>query len=228
VQFPWRFGTFQALSTAWLVAFALAPADEEPDASRWLTRLRKQPALLLPVILLASVPALHLSYRLVDTRHYVFDEKLALSWRVQSKILTEYMPRGIPAKTWKEIMLPRGSAQHASLGAPGQLDEQAWSSTTRRFRVTTRQTNRLQLGTFYYPGWKAQLDGEPVDIEVSQPLGNISVALPAGTHEVVVRFTATPDRKIGAVLSGVGALGLAVGLALETLRRLRQRRRTQG
>ena len=77
-----------------------------------------------------------------------------------------------------------------------------------RFDVASDESFTLRLFLFQFPGWRADVDGTPVTIEVAQPEGFITVPVPAGDHEVVVRFGTTPARTVGWLLSGVGGLAL--------------------
>lgn len=77
-----------------------------------------------------------------------------------------------------------------------------------RFRVETPKKFTLRLYTFYFPGWRAYLDGERVEIDVAAPEGFITLAVPEGTHEVLVRFENTPPRRTGLVMSAAAAIAL--------------------
>jgi len=67
--------------------------------------------------------------------------------------------------------------------------------------------------TFYFPGWKAEIDGQPVPITVTDPHGQISVDAPAGRHHLVVWFGSTPIRTIANVLSVCSAIVLCLVVA---------------
>ncbi len=82
-----------------------------------------------------------------------------------------------------------------------------------RFWVTTSQEFILRLYTFYFPGWRAYVDGERVKIEVARPEGFITLEVPEGTHEVTVRFEDTLPRQLGWLLSVASAIALAIILA---------------
>lgn len=73
------------------------------------------------------------------------------------------------------------------------------------FRVDTPRSFILRLYTFYFPGWQAYVDGESVEIEIARPEGFITVQVPEGTHDVLVRFEDTKPRRLGGAVSG-GAL----------------------
>jgi len=74
---------------------------------------------------------------------------------------------------------------------------------------------KLILADNYYPGWKAALDGKPIEIKREQYLFR-GVAVPAGRHKVVFRYE--PDSvKYGAIFSLVSLISL-VGLVIWNLR----------
>jgi len=71
----------------------------------------------------------------------------------------------------------------------------------------------LRVLTFYWPGWTAYLDGAPVPIQVTQPEGFIAVAIPAGSHSLVLRLQNTPTQRLSWIVSAI-ALALLLGLML--------------
>ncbi len=83
-----------------------------------------------------------------------------------------------------------------------------------RLSVSTTEPFLLRLYTFYFPGWHAYVDGEEVEIEMGRPEGFITFWVPAGEHEVLVRFEDTPPRIIGWAISAVGLVSLIVALIL--------------
>jgi hypothetical protein len=70
----------------------------------------------------------------------------------------------------------------------------------------------VRLKTYYYPGWVARLDGEPVPLS-SDELGAQLISVPPGRHTVETRFVSTPPRTFAAVLTTLGSLTV-FGLAL--------------
>ena len=71
----------------------------------------------------------------------------------------------------------------------------------------------LRVLTFYWPGWTAYLDGARVPIQVTNPEGFISVAVPAGSHALRLRLEDTPARRLSWIIS-TAALLLLLGLML--------------
>jgi len=91
-----------------------------------------------------------------------------------------------------------------------------------RFSVTANEAFHLRLYLFDFPGWQAYVDGSLVPIEIAHPEGFITVAVPVGQHEVVVRFESTPIRDLAWGLSGLGVVVLLATMAHVSLRDRRQ------
>ena len=83
-----------------------------------------------------------------------------------------------------------------------------------RFAVYMPEKFVLRLFTFYFPGWRAYVDGEEVEIKIGDPEGFITLKVPAGEHEVVVQFEDTPPRTAGWIISAAGLMALVIALAL--------------
>jgi hypothetical protein len=96
------------------------------------------------------------------------------------------------------------------LGEQGLLSSRMWVKSARGFA--------LRLHAFYFPGWKAYIDGEEVPVYPSGELALLSVNVPEGEHEVLVRFEDTDPRLVGNVVSLLVVLGL-IGFAIFRWRR---------
>ena len=70
---------------------------------------------------------------------------------------------------------------------------------------------RARYLAFYYPGWRATVDGDSVPIAPTEPDGLISFDVPAGHHTIRIRFGETPLRLLADALS---LLSLLILLAL--------------
>ncbi|MBE9508142.1 MAG: hypothetical protein IMY86_08835 [Chloroflexi bacterium] len=83
-----------------------------------------------------------------------------------------------------------------------------------RFAVSTSREFILRLYTFYFPGWRAYVDGEEVGIDVAGPEGFITFRVPAGEHDVLVRFEDTPPRTGGWIIAAAGLVMLILAVLL--------------
>ena len=81
------------------------------------------------------------------------------------------------------------------------------------FAIQARDAFALRVLTFDWPGWTAYLDGAQVPIQVTDPEGFISVAVPAGNHTLTLRLEQTPARRLGWLMS-CAALVILLGLRL--------------
>ncbi len=64
---------------------------------------------------------------------------------------------------------------------------------------------------FYFPGWRAELNGRSHPLTASQPEGLIQVDLPAGEHRLQVEFGPTPLRQGATAVSWFSLLLLIIG-----------------
>ncbi len=85
------------------------------------------------------------------------------------------------------------------------------------------QPFRLTVNRFYYPGWRAWVDGEPVEAVPESERGRLTFPVPAGKHHVAVRFGEMPLRLAADVLSGLSLLALAGVVLLPSLLQRRGR-----
>jgi len=82
--------------------------------------------------------------------------------------------------------------------------------THDRFHTESHKPFLLRLFTFYWPGWRASVDGRQVEIQLGRPEGFIIVPVPAGGHTVEVRLGSTPPRTAGALVSLLALLALLI------------------
>jgi len=76
-----------------------------------------------------------------------------------------------------------------------------------RYAFAAERPFVARFQTFYFPGWRATLDGEPVDIQIAAPYGLIEVPIPAGEHEMLLCFGETPLRQLADPSSPIVAPG---------------------
>ncbi|MCX7682347.1 MAG: 6-pyruvoyl-tetrahydropterin synthase-related protein, partial [Anaerolineae bacterium] len=83
-----------------------------------------------------------------------------------------------------------------------------------RIFIVTPRNFLLRLYTFYFPGWRAYIDGQEAEIQIAGPEGFITVWVTRGKHEVLVRFEDTPPRTAGWLISAAGAGILCLALVV--------------
>jgi hypothetical protein len=101
----------------------------------------------------------------------------------------------------------------------GRISGQTSDALHATARVEAVSPVRLVFYNYYFPGWRATVNGAPAEIRPEGPNGLIGLDLPAGTHDVRVEFGTTAPRVVGAILSAIGLLGLIGLLVLDRRRR---------
>ncbi len=99
---------------------------------------------------------------------------------------------------------PSGPAV-ALLQGSGSARVKEWSPNLRQIELELEAPALVELRTFYFPGWGCVLDSAEVPLEISAQ-GRLQIAAPVGAHQLICRFSDTPDRTAGARISLVAAL----------------------
>lgn len=99
--------------------------------------------------------------------------------------------------------------------APGNIVHiESWTANEKRFATQEAGPTALALRLLNYPGWTVQVDGKTISPGAAPETAQMLVALPAGAHQVEVRFTSTWDRITGAIISAIFGILLAAYMFL--------------
>jgi hypothetical protein len=231
-QFPWRLLAPASFVTAFLAAAGLAqvvavlPGAKRAEAAKKTINLPVSSALFLAALGIGflSLPYLYpyqpcdlpASPGLADVTAYQQD------WGTLGVTSAgEYLP------VWVRQPPTGVPFPGADLGAPlsakldnGKLPPEmqvlasAGGPTWARLRLFLPEARQIAFHVFDFPGWEAQIDGQPAAITPEPPLGRISLTLPAGEHQLDLHFGNTPPRRIGEWMSLAGLIAcLLVGAA---------------
>jgi hypothetical protein len=237
-EFPWRLLGLVNLGLAFLAGAAClgaatlpspTPIGREADApsdinhSVAVRRLRGAfPVLATLAVLAGSTvylyparPFDHYGERLADLAGYELTTRT-----IGLTTLGEYVPR------WVEKMPTSSPLAEAMLAgaSPAELEKldrdnlPAGANAVLIGRTASSETYQLEsavpfqmrLRTFYFPGWQANLDGQPVPITMEPGTGLITVTVPAGSHELHVWFGNTPLRTASDAVSAIAVAGLVL------------------
>jgi hypothetical protein len=201
LQFPWRFLSLAAVSTALLCGF--------PFLLRALRDRR-----LANGLMFATIAALFLTgfahaspegFLEVEGDDY---SPATIAARGIQATARQFEP--IWLQTWPETPAPHGRLLLLSEQGQVRVLESHLTSTRYNWLLEATSPVQLRVATFYFPGWRLTVDGQPRALTVQNPYGLIDFSLEAGVHEVEVTFGHTPVRWLAEGLS-VGAL-LLLGL----------------
>lgn len=224
-QFPWRLLSPATFALAILVGGAIAALENTS------TRKLAAPivaALVTVAFFVASVPSLYPRYNPPQAPNPTLTDVTAYQQQSHALGVTsagEYVPRWAvdpprrPAFPGMDEGAPLAAkVDSASLPPGATITPLQERPTAARWRVSAAEDWAPVILTFYFPGWRATVDGRPVPVEPTGPQGLIRFAVPAGEHVVTLRFVETPVRLAGDVLSAL-ALGALIVLAVTAWRR---------
>jgi len=219
MQFPWRFLAWMALPSA-LMAGSVQEA-------LWARLRALALVLLVPLIVVSSVA--NARPILSDVKEADISPLGSMSFEMTTGAIgtaaaAEYLPgwaksllNSTPIAL--ERMLGEGTVPLSPWLSPGMQVQQTERSPYRStYRVQAAQAGDLVLGTVYFPGWQVFVDGQPVKVGYHDPYGLVKIALPAGEHQVELRFVETRLRTAFDLVSAAALLAL-LGLGVYQLRR---------
>jgi len=210
VQFPWRWMSVLAIPFAFFISAAIVQKRARGYSAA---------AMIAAVLAILACTATYM------VRHTWWDSEdvpvllEALQNDQGFEGVDEYDPLGddhslLPEKSERVMVTPTPEAE-AGLKSPAEVTVQRWTAARKEMRISTREPAVLKLRLLDYPAWRVEVNEAVVVPEQSGETGQITLPLGAGSSHVVVRFIRTPDRTIGAVISGVSAL---IALLLFALR----------
>lgn len=82
----------------------------------------------------------------------------------------------------------------------------SFQSNTIRFEVSAKTPSTIQVNTIYFPGWKFFLDEEEIPITYDNPKGLIQLTIKEGNHRLKGKFTETPIRVLGNMMTLVSGM----------------------
>ena len=179
IQFPWRM----------LAAFIFVPPIL---LTYFLSKLQRKSLVVLFVLIICilSFPQLYgKDYTQYPESFYTFTPQ-NLDAVVMNTIWTG-RSEDYPVKSQKwDIVEGKGAILSSKV-----------SNSIRTYQVAARTQIRMVDYTFYFPGWKVYVDGNPVTIEFQNPdyRGVITYLVPSGNHTVIVKYTDTKVRLLGKI-----------------------------
>jgi hypothetical protein len=209
--FPWRLSAVIGLSVSLLIG-ALVPAVERSARS---SRARIVLVAFVAAVLIWNGLARLKPQRLDNPRG---DLTLGQMARFETNthslgfgFLSEYLPLTV------QTLVPK--LDRTSATAPPSIALESYGAQRIALRVSSFQPETVLLRVFHFAGWQATLDGKPLALFPSTPLGLLTMNLPAGAHRVEVWFGDTLPRQIGAIVSIAAALAFFAATVWLMIRR---------
>jgi len=217
LQFPFRLLTlvvlFLSLVAAGVVAALLPEEDDRKHIDGNGVQLAPAVLVLALAIVLASYPFTRPEHTPVTARDQsvqaVIDFEVKYSDMRGQTSYADAPPTDTPKVSAyledKPIPLAR------IIAGEGSVRSLHHGAGSERVHVIAQTPSTLQFYTYYYPGWKATVNGQDTEIRAEGTYALITLDLPAGEHDVGIRFTNTTLRTAATLISILVAI-LLIGL----------------
>jgi 6-pyruvoyl-tetrahydropterin synthase related domain len=203
LQFPWRWVQVMELSLCFLIGSIFAGRNISAvglsgRGGRWI------------IFLLVAISVA--SFLTISTADIT--AKKTLYAKIGPETVSRHMAVGIEyVPVWtsdidKVFLEKTGRVSVLSGNAVPRVVE--WKSERRLIDIRAYTRALLKVSTFYYPGWRASLDGAPVAITAENGTDAMVVDVPRGTHTLGLTFEDTPLRRFSWILSFCSFLILAL------------------
>lgn len=218
VQFPWRFIGRASLPLALLVGAVLLPlgGDGLPDkgrSSRPRSRVhRLLSVVVVAVLILAAFPGTYPPKGYCPMEPYPMMQDVHQYERNTGLVGVDPVGAYFPVWVQKRPTESPLEDQYAGEGLVARFDASAipdggrileadYGPNRARVVVESPEPFRARYLSFYFPGWRASVDGERVNVTPSDSLGLLTFEVPPGRHVVTVGFGETPLRLAADVFS---------------------------
>jgi hypothetical protein len=103
------------------------------------------------------------------------------------------------AQAGDTMTIPRLDA--ASLPAGAQVTQTQYSFTRTTMSIESPTAFTAVFNWYFFPGWRARLDGHALELHPTGEHGLVSAHIPAGSHQLTIWFGETPLRLAADVVS---------------------------
>jgi uncharacterized membrane protein len=189
IQFPVRWFTLVSLGAALLAAMALV------FIARHLQSSYLRGALVAGVILLNLLISWLVIARAPFQRE-VFQQRISSYTDVR-----EYHPRWWDQQRHGEL----DAAPAVLISGKATVEPLDEAGITQSYRIQAEEDSRFKFRTLYFPGWQAQIDGQPAAMAANEE-GHIQLDVTPGEHLLTLRLRDTAAQTAGKLVSGVSLL----------------------
>ena len=219
VQFPWRLLAMTAFTMSAVAGSLLARSDDQAEQVEFPSRQSPNLQSPAPIYLLALVVILgSFSYTLpqyTDIPEWAEKPLAIVNWargsvvdRVGMVAVTEEQPQTSPMVQQYLDGEPLNVA--GIIAGQGTLETLHHGGGSDKVRVVAQEPVTVQFYTYEYPGWQVTLDGQPLEHRYEPPFGLVTVDVPPGEHTLLLRMGSTLPRTLGAIISGLALMVIAV------------------
>lgn len=207
LQFPWRFLTFGAFFISVVASYSIFLLSRLFEKYKWSNNI----SMLFIIFLSASIILVNQKYfkpqKFLNTNDRLLTSYDEIAWRI-SRSSFEFIPKGVQTTKSdinttipliKKETLPQKTYEIVTGSGKIQISKNNFLEKT--FYIDAFSNIKFRLNTYFFPGWKAYLDGKQVFIDDFNDLKLITVNISKGKHEIKFILGETNVRKIADVIS---------------------------
>lgn len=167
-------------------------------------------SLLLGII---SLTVILLDIKYVAYAYFIPQQKLMPVQTENSNL--EHLPKWAD----KEHSYSNTTNKIAIMHGDGTFEINVWKSAERTIKIIAREPIVAKIQTFYFPGWKAYLDGTEIAVQIESETGAMLLDIPKGEHILELKFVDTPVRYYGKLISLLSLIAIGCYLVIEKIRK---------
>ncbi len=184
-QFPWRLLAFAGSLVAFLSGSILVVIKN------------KKHQLLITILIVISIISLNFNYFKPKefnnpNDHYYTDRNLIKD--SLGDVLPDYLPK--------------------TAVKPEKPSLQLFNLQQSTYNFSIDQTQTVTINQFYFPGWQARLNDQPLKLQPDQTTGLITFKLEKGDHQIDLQLAKTPIQRTADLISLVSWL-IVLGIILK-------------
>jgi hypothetical protein len=116
-------------------------------------------------------------------------------------IWVRQLPRESPLEDYYQENEPVSRLAQEYLPPEAVVEWANYGVNHMEFGITAPTPYQLVINTFYFPGWQAEIDGQPVSLAPFSDRGLISINVPDGRREISLSFQETAVRQTANLFS---------------------------
>jgi hypothetical protein len=202
IQFPARWFNITNVTIAFLSSILFWPR---------LTPLKNRRMYVFIIVI--SLAMLSLDFKYIRNA-YSFPQHKLIPIQTQNANLEH-----LPIWAVKDHVYSDATYRVGIMQGEGEFEIVAWKSAERMIRMTAKEPIVAKIQTFYFPGWKAYLDGDDLPIQIESGTGAMVLDIPKGDHILELKFTDTPVRFYGKLISLISLLASGLFLLADKIRK---------
>ena len=190
IQFSHRWLIVTTFAVVFLCAALFWVLNNAPET-------RRERRMLIIILCFMTLAVFLLDYKYIRFTHYINEQELlpvrAPNW------YREHLPIWVDLEKLDKSKV--GKQHVIILEGRGNAEVVLWQSAERIVEINASEPVTLRIRTFYFPGWRAYLDGVETPIKRHENIGAMLVSIPRGIHTLVLKFEDTPIRYISKLIT---------------------------